>query len=122
MTALIFSNENLNHIITIIKSLEDSGFLIKGVNETIENEVKEKKRGFLGMLVATLDASLLGNILAGKGLIKAREETIKAGEGTITAGQDFQYHLIFLLTLKHKNIIKMNQNLTAFIQEIIHLK
>ena len=56
----------------IIKSLEGSGSLTKGVNETVENAVKEKK-GFLLMLAPTLGVSLLGNILAGKGVIRAGE-------------------------------------------------
>ena len=66
----------------IIRSLEESGLLIKVVSKTIKNEAKEQKEGFLGMLLGTLGASLLGNLLAGKG-------TIRAGESTIRAGQDF---------------------------------
>ena len=66
----------------IIKSLEESGLLTKGVSETIKHEAKEQKGGFLGMLLGTLGASLLRNLLAGKG-------TIRAGEGIIRAGQDF---------------------------------
>ena len=50
----------------IVKSLEDSGLLLKGVSETIQNEAKEQKGGFLSMLLGTLGASLLENILAGK--------------------------------------------------------
>ena len=57
----------------IIKSLEGSGSLTKGVNETVENAVKEKKGGFLLMLAPTLGVSLLGNILAGKEVIRAGE-------------------------------------------------
>ena len=65
--------------------------LIKGVSETIKNEAKEQKGGFLSMLLGTLGASLLKNLLAGKGAIATRQEggTIRAGESTITAGQDF---------------------------------
>ena len=48
MTTLIISNEEMNDIIKIIKSLEDAGLWIMGVSETIENEVKEQKCGFLG--------------------------------------------------------------------------
>ena len=73
----------------IIKSLEESGLLIKGVSETIQNESKEQKGGFLSMLLGTLGASLLGNLLTGKGTIRAGQGTIKAGDGTIIAGQDF---------------------------------
>ena len=55
----------------IVKSLEDSGLILKGVSKTIQNEAKEQKGRFLGMLVGTLDACLLGNMLADKGTIKA---------------------------------------------------
>ena len=58
MTTLIISNDEINDIIKIIKSLEDSGLLLKGVTETVQNEVKEQKRGFLSMLLGTLGASL----------------------------------------------------------------
>ena len=63
--------------------------MIKGVSETIKNEAKEQKRGFLSLLLSTLDASLLGNLLEGKG-------TIRAGEGTIRAGQSFECCFILL--------------------------
>ena len=58
----------MEDIIKVAKSLENSGLLLKGVGETIQNEAKEQKRGFLSMLLGTLDASLLGNILVGKGI------------------------------------------------------
>ena len=61
----------MKDIIRIVKSLEDSGLLLKRVCETIQNEVKEQKRGFLSMLLGTLGASLLANILAGKGINRA---------------------------------------------------
>ena len=67
-TTLIISNDEMEDIIRIVKSLEDSGLLIKGVTETVQNEVKEQKGGFLSMLLSTLDANLLGSILAGKGV------------------------------------------------------
>ena len=66
MTTLIISNDEIHDIIKIVKSLEDSGLLLKGVTETVQNEVKEQKRGFLSMSLDALGASLLGNILAGK--------------------------------------------------------
>ena len=66
----------------IVKSLEDSGLLLKGIAETIQNEAKEQKRGFLSMLLSTLGASLLGNLLAGKGIKKAREGITRAGYGS----------------------------------------
>ena len=55
--------------IEIVKSLENSGLLLKGVSETIQNEAKQQKGGFISMLLGTLGASLLQNILAGKGAI-----------------------------------------------------
>ena len=61
----------MEDIIKIAKSLEDSGLLLKGVAETIQDEVKEQKRGFLSMLLCTLGASLLGNILSGQGINRA---------------------------------------------------
>ena len=79
MTKLIFSNEELNYIIKIIKFLENSGLLIKVVTETVENEVKEQKGVFLRMLAATLGASLLGNMSVGKGALRTREGTKRAG-------------------------------------------
>ena len=71
----------MKDIIRIFKSLEDSGLLLKGVSETIQNEAKEQKGGFLSMLLGTLGASLLGNILAGKGINRAGEGVIRAGYG-----------------------------------------
>ena len=61
----------MNDILKIVKSLEDSRVLLKGVGETIKNEAKEQKGGFLSMLLDTLGASLLGNMLAGRGVIRA---------------------------------------------------
>ena len=58
-------------IIKIVKSLEDSGLLLRGVSKTVQNKAKEQKRGFLSMLLGTLGASLLGNILVGKGINRA---------------------------------------------------
>ena len=66
----------MNGIMKIIKSLEESGLLIKGVSEAIKNEGKEQKGGFLGMLLGTLDDSLLGKLLTGKGTIKASKGVI----------------------------------------------
>ena len=65
-TTLIISNEEMNDIMKIIKSLEESGLLVKGVCETIKNEAKEQQGAFLSMWLCTLVASLLGNLLAGK--------------------------------------------------------
>ena len=71
----------MNDITKITESLEESGLLIKGVGETIKNEEKEQKGGFLGMLLGTLCASLLGNLLTSKGIIRAGEGKIRAGQG-----------------------------------------
>ena len=62
-TMLIISNNEIEYIIEIVKSLEESSLLLKGVTETVQNEVKEQKGRFLTMLLGTLDASLLGNLL-----------------------------------------------------------
>ena len=72
-TTLIMSNEEMNDIMKIIKSLEDSGLLIKRVSETIKNEAKEQKGEFLSMLLGALGASLLGNLLASKVAIATRQ-------------------------------------------------
>ena len=61
----------MNDIMKIIQALEDSNILLKGVTKTTENETKEQRRGFLSMLIGTLDASLLGNLLTGKGIVRA---------------------------------------------------
>ena len=78
---LIISNDEINGIIKIVKSLEDSGLLLKGVTETVQNEVKKQKRGFLSMLLGTLGASLLQNLLTGKGICRAGK-----GKGIVRAG------------------------------------
>ena len=70
-TALIISNEEVNNLMKIVKSLEESGLVVKGVSETIKNEGKEQKGGFLQMLLRTLADSLLGSALTGKGVIRA---------------------------------------------------
>ena len=67
-------------IMKIVKPLKDSALLIKGVSETIKNKAKEQNGGFLGMLLGTLGASLLENLLTGKGIIKADEGSIRVGE------------------------------------------
>ena len=68
-----------------VKSLEDSGILLDGITETVKNEVKEQKDGFLSMLLGTLGASFLGDLLtknlSGRGVIRAGEGTIRAGYG-----------------------------------------
>ena len=85
-TTLLISNKEMTDIMKIIRSLEESGLLIKSVREIIKNEAKEQKRWFLSMLLGILGASLLGNLLAGKGTTRAGEGTIRAGEGAVAAG------------------------------------
>ena len=80
-TTLIISNDEMEDITKIVKSLEDSSLLLKGVSETIQNEVKKQKGGFLSMLLGTLGASLLENMLAGKGRNRAKG-FIRAGYGS----------------------------------------
>ena len=91
MTTFIISNKEMNDKIKIVKSLEESDLLIKDVSETMKNEAKEQKGGFLGILLGTLGASLLRNLLTRKGTIGAGEEAIATsqGQGTIRAGQGF---------------------------------
>ena len=78
---LIIEQEDMNDIIKIIEALENSGILLKGVTKTIENETKEQRGGFLGMLLGTLGASLLGNLLSGKEMMRVGEGIVRAGEG-----------------------------------------
>ena len=68
---LIISNDEMEDMMKIVKSLEDSSLLIKGVSETIQNEAKEQKGWFFSILLGPLGASLLGNMLAGKGVNRA---------------------------------------------------
>ena len=63
---LIISNDDMQDLLKIVKSLEDNGLLLDGITETIKNEVKEQKGDFLSVLLGTLGASLLGNMLAGR--------------------------------------------------------
>ena len=88
----------MEDLIKIVKSLEDSGLLLTGVTESVKNEVKEQKGGFLSTLLGTLGASLLGNLLTGKrvnkkgkGIYRAGEETVRTGEGN---NMGFSYRLI----------------------------
>ena len=85
--ALIISNEEMEDITKIVKSLEESGLLIKRISETIKTEAKEQKGGFLPVLLGTLAASTLGSALTGRGIIRA-------GEVTIRAGENFECHAI----------------------------
>ena len=85
-TTLIISNDEMDDILKIVKCLEDSNVLLKGVSETIQHEAKEQRGGFLSMLLGTLGTSLLSDTLSkglsGKGVIRAGEGTIRAGYGS----------------------------------------
>ena len=85
-TTLTISNDQMDDILKTIKSLEDPGVLLKSVSETIQHEAKKQRRGFLSMLLGTLGAYLLGDILSkglsGKGAIRADEGTIRASYGS----------------------------------------
>ena len=71
---LIISNDDMQDLLRIVKSLDESSILLDGITETVKNEVKEQKGGFLSMLLGTLGASLLGDLLtknlSGKGVIR----------------------------------------------------
>ena len=90
---LIIKQEDMNDIMKITKALENSGILLKGVSETIKDETKEQRGGFLSMLLGTLGASLLGNLLSGgkgsvasrakgEGIMRAGDEIVRAGSGS----------------------------------------
>ena len=85
-TTLIISNNDLQNLLKIVKSLEDSGILLDGITEIVKNEVKEEKGGFLSMLLGTLGASLLGDLLTKnlscRGVTGAGEGTMRAGYGS----------------------------------------
>ena len=91
----------MNDIIKTVQALGDSNILLKGVTKIIKNETKEQKGGFLSMLLGTLGAILLGNLLTGKGFVRAGYGNNK-GKGIVRAGYgnqlknkvDFQYRLI----------------------------
>ena len=77
----------MNDIRKIVKSLKESGLLIRDVSETVENKANEQKEGFLGMLPAILGVSLLGNLLAGKGVVRGVDGVIRTSEGVIRVGE-----------------------------------
>ena len=85
---LMIDNEDMNDIMKITNALEKSGILLSSVGKTIENKVKEQKGGFLSMLLGTLGASLLGNLLTGgKEIMRAGEVIMRAGKGIMRAGE-----------------------------------
>ena len=96
-TILMISNEEIYDIMKIVHALEDSTILLKGVTKTIKNETQEQKGGFLNMLLGNLGASFLGNMLAGKGIVRSgyqnnkRKRIVRAGYGNT---MDFQCRFI----------------------------
>ena len=98
---IIEQEDDMNDIIKIIEALENSGILLKGVTKTIENETKEQRGGFLSMLLGTLGASLLVNLLTGgKGMMRAGEGIVRAGEG---ARKKPKFAVTFSSFNKHRN-------------------
>ena len=89
-TTLINSNEEMNDIMKIFQVLEDSNILLKGVAKTIKNETKEQNGGFLSMLLGALEGTLLGNLLARKGIVTAGSGN-KKGKGIARAGSGKQW-------------------------------
>ena len=90
--ALIISNKELNDIMDIIQSLENSDILLKGVSKTIKNDINKQKCGALGMLLGTLGASLLRNLLcSGSELFRAGSHNkYNCGQGMYRAGSKGQ--------------------------------
>ena len=80
----------MNDIMKIVQAFEDSNILLKGVTKTIRNETKEQKGGFLSMFLGTLGASLLRNLLTGKGIVRAGSGN-KKGKGIVRAGTGKQW-------------------------------
>ena len=80
---LIIEQEDMNDIMKIIEARENSGILLKGASKTTENETKEQRGEFLSVLLGTLEASLLDNLLTGgKGIMRAGDGIVRAGEGS----------------------------------------
>ena len=82
----------MNDMIKVFQALEDSNILLKGVTKTIKNKTKEQKGGFLSMLLGTLGTSLLGNLLAGKGIVRAGSGS-KKGKGIVRAGYGKEFDI-----------------------------
>ena len=77
-TTVIILTKEMNNIMKIVQALDNSNILLKGVTKTIENETKEQKVGFICILLSTLEVSLLGNLLTGKGAVRAVEGIVRA--------------------------------------------
>ena len=89
-TTLITSNEEMNDIMKIVQALEDSNVLLKGVTKTIKNETEKQKGRLLSIILSTLGASLLGNLLARKGTVRAGSGN-KKGRGILRADSGKQW-------------------------------
>ena len=101
---LIIEQEDMKDIMKIIKALENSGILLKGVSKTIKNETKEQRSGFLSMLLGALGASLLGNLLTGgKGIMRAGNGIVRAGDGIVRAGEGSKKTPKFTVTFSSIN-------------------
>ena len=111
-TTLIISNEEINDIMKIVQASEDLNILFKVVTKTIKNEAKEQKGGFLIMLLGTLGATLLGDLLTKK---LSGKRTLRAGEGTVRAGEDY-------LVYSRDNLPKAIKNETACIVNLDNYK
>ena len=107
---LIIEQEDMSDIIKIIETLENSGILLKGVTKTIKNETEEQRGGFLSMLLGTLGASLLGNLLTGgKGMMRAGEGIVRAGDGIVRAGEGSKKILNLLLPFHRLTNIEISK-------------
>ena len=101
---LMIDNEDMNDIMKITNALEKSGILLSNVGKTIENKVKEQKGGFLSMLLGTLGASLLGNLLTGgKEIMRAGEVIMRAGKGIMRAGEGVKKKPKIAITISSVN-------------------
>ena len=87
---LITSNKEMNDIIKIVQALENSNILLKGATETIKNETKEQKGGFLGTVVGTLVSILIGNLLSGKGIVRTSSRN-KKGKEIVRSGYEKEW-------------------------------
>ena len=113
-TTLLISNAEMDDLIKIVKSLEDNGLLLKGVTKTVQNEIKAQKDGFLSILLGTLGASLLRNLLTGKGVNKKGNWIHRTGESVIRAGYGKKKNLILSHPLTNFEIQEYYQNELRF--------
>ena len=100
-TTLVINNEELNDIMKIIQALEDQGILLNGISKKIKNDIKNQSGGALGMLLGTLGASLLGNLLSGKGIYRAGHGITRTGHGIIRAGHGNKQQIKKKLKFQH---------------------